>query len=149
MDQCDHSGTIVHFGVFEADLRTGELRKSGVRVPLPGQPFQVCALLLERPGELVTREQLRQRIWPEDTFVDFDQALNAAVSKIRTALGDSADNPRFVETLPRRGYRFIAPVERVSLQPPPSTPERRSWRLQTKPVWLMASMTTLVLLSGL
>src|SRR5215831_4377566 len=118
MDQCDHSGTIVHFGVFEADLRTGELRKSGVRVPLPGQPFQVCALLLERPGELVTREELRQRIWPEDTFVDFDQALNAAIAKIRIALGDEATNPRFVETLPRRGYRFIAPVEKISPQRP-------------------------------
>jgi len=149
MDQCAHSGTIVHFGVFEADLRTGELRKSGVRVPLPGQPFQVCALLLERPGELVTREELRQRIWPEDTFVDFDQALNAAVSKIRIALGDNADNPRFVETLPRRGYRFIAPVERSSFQPSSSAPEPRFWRLKANRVWLIASTTTLVLLSGL
>src|ERR1700687_2345185 len=82
----------------------------GVRAPMRPQPFQVCTLLLEHAGELVTREELRQRIWPEDTFVDFEQALNTAIAKIRLALGDEADNPRFVETLPRRGYRFIGPV---------------------------------------
>src|SRR5258707_3782295 len=102
---------IVRFGLFEADLQTGELRKNGSKVPLQGQPFQVCAILLSRSGELVSREELRQRVWPEDTFVDFDHALNTAITKIRLALGDEADNPRFVETLPRRGYRFIGPVE--------------------------------------
>jgi TolB-like protein/DNA-binding winged helix-turn-helix (wHTH) protein/Tfp pilus assembly protein PilF len=110
MDNGDRSRRIVRFGVFEADLETGELRKNGAKVPLQGQPFQVCAILLERSGKLVTREELRQKVWPEDTFVDFDHAVNTAIKKIRIALGDEADNPRFVQTLPRRGYRFICPV---------------------------------------
>jgi Tol biopolymer transport system component/DNA-binding winged helix-turn-helix (wHTH) protein len=101
---------IVRFGVFEADLQTEELHKSGIKVPLQGQPFQVFAILLEHAGELVTRAELRQQVWPEDNFVDFDHAVNTAITKIRAALGDDADNPRFVETLPRRGYRFIAPL---------------------------------------
>ena len=100
---------LVCFGAFQLDLRTGELRKAGVRVNLPDQPFQVLKTLLDRPGELVTREELRQRLWPAETFVDFEHGLNAAVRRLRDALGDSADVPRFVETLPRRGYRFIAP----------------------------------------
>src|ERR1700687_4780511 len=112
MDESTRSPQIVRFGVFEADLQTGELHKNGVRGPWQGQPFQVCAILFEHSGELVTREELRQEVWPEDTFVDFDHALNTAITKIRLALGDNADNPRFVETLPRRGYRFIGPVER-------------------------------------
>ncbi len=103
----------VRFGVFEADLRASELRKHGLKVKLHGRPFQVLALLLERPGEAVMREELRQKLWPADTFVDFDHGLNNAVNKLREALGDSADNPRFVETLPRHGYRFIAPVEKL------------------------------------
>jgi DNA-binding winged helix-turn-helix (wHTH) protein len=111
MDEVARSAQIVRFGVFEADLQTGELRKNGLRVPLQGQPFQVFAILLEHSGVLVTREELRHNVWPEDTFVDFDHALNTAITKIRLALGDEADNPRFVETLPRRGYRFIGPVE--------------------------------------
>ena len=98
------------FGSLELDLATGELRKGGVRIKLQEQPFQVLRALLERPDEVVTREELRERLWPGDTFVEFDDGLNTAVRKIRQALGDSADNPRFVETLPRRGYRFIAPV---------------------------------------
>ena len=110
MNSGDHSAQIVRFGLFEADLLTGELRKNGRKVPLQGQPFQVFAILLARSGVLVTREELRQQVWPEDTFVDFDHALNTAITKIRLALGDEADNPRFVETLPRRGYRFIGPV---------------------------------------
>ena len=100
----------IRFGAFELDLRTGELRKAGIRVSLPEQPFQVLKALIERPGDLVTREELRQRLWPAETFVDFEHGLNAAVRRLRDALGDSADVPRFVETLPRRGYRFIAPV---------------------------------------
>src|SRR6266568_3710777 len=124
MDNGDRSRRIVRFGVFEADLETGELRKNGVRVPLQGQPFQVCAILLERSGELVTREELRQKVWPEDTFVDFDQALNTAITKIRIALGDDADNPRFVETLPRRGYRFIGPVDSSPAHPSRAPKER-------------------------
>ena len=118
MVEVARSAQIVRFGVFEADLQTGELHKNGVKVPLQGQPFQVCALLLERSGELVTREELRQKVWPEDTFVDFEQALNTAIAKIRVALGDEADNPRFVQTLPRRGYRFIGPVDKPSSQAP-------------------------------
>src|SRR5438046_9399677 len=107
------SSAILHFGVFEADLRSGELRKKGVRLKLQEQPFQVLKALLERPGEVVTREELRSQNWPADTFVDFDNSLNTAINKLREALGDSADNPRFIETLPRRGYRFIAPVTGV------------------------------------
>jgi Tol biopolymer transport system component/DNA-binding winged helix-turn-helix (wHTH) protein len=101
---------IIRFGVFEVDLRSGELRKSGLKLKLTGQPFQVLTILLENPGEVVTREELQKRLWP-DTFVDAEHNLNAAVNRIREALDDSAENPRFVETLPRRGYRFIAPVD--------------------------------------
>ena len=102
---------VVRFGVFELDLASEELRKSGVRVKLTEQPFQVLVTLLERPGELIKRDELRQKLWADDTFVDFDHSLNAAINKLREALGDSPGNPRFVETVPRRGYRFIAPVE--------------------------------------
>jgi Tol biopolymer transport system component/DNA-binding winged helix-turn-helix (wHTH) protein len=101
---------VIRFGIFEVDIRAGELRRKGVKVRLQEQPFQVLAMLLERPGELVTREELRSRLWPADTFVDFDHGLNAAVKRLRDALGDSADSPRFVETLARRGYRFLAPA---------------------------------------
>lgn len=101
----------ITFGVFELDLNAGELRKSGMRLRLQGQPLQVLALLLERAGDVVTREELRQSLWPSDTFVDFDHSLNTAINKLRDALGDSASSPRYVETLARRGYRFIAPVQ--------------------------------------
>ena len=122
---------ILRFGVFEADLRSGELRKQGVRVKLQDQPFLVLKLLLQRPGELVTREELRLQIWAADTFVDFDNGLNTSINKLREALGDSADSPRFIETLPRHGYRFIAPVssgeriEQRAMHPAP----RRGWRI--------------------
>jgi len=106
---------ILRFGVFEADLSTGELRKNGVKVRLQEQPFQILALLLARPGELVTRQDLRDKLWSNDTFVDFDHSLNTAINKLREALGDSASSPRFVETVARRGYRFLASVE--SAQP--------------------------------
>ena len=105
------------FGPFEADLRSGELRKHGVRLKLQDQPFQVLALLLEHAGDVVTREELRQRLWPADTFVDFDTGLNSAVKKLRDVLADSADEPRYIETIPRRGYRFIAPL----VDPNPAT----------------------------
>jgi TolB-like protein len=101
----------VRFGVFEIDLRSGELRKQGVRVKLQDRPFRTLQILLEHAGEVVTREELRQRLWPLDTFVDFDHGLNTAVKKLRSALGDSADSPHFIETLSKRGYRFISPVE--------------------------------------
>src|SRR6266404_1229455 len=104
---------ILRFGVFEVDVRSGELRKQGVRVKLQEQPFHVLTVLLQCPGEVVAREELRNQNWPADTFVDFDNSLNTAINKLREALGDSADNPRFIETLPRRGYRFIAPVTEI------------------------------------
>jgi DNA-binding winged helix-turn-helix (wHTH) protein len=107
------SNGILRFGVFEVDLRSGELRKQGIRVKLQDQPFLVLKLLLQRSGELVTREELRLQIWAADTFVDFDNGLNTSINKLREALGDSADSPRFIETLPRHGYRFIAPVTAV------------------------------------
>jgi TolB-like protein/DNA-binding winged helix-turn-helix (wHTH) protein len=112
------SSMIFGFGPFEADVRAGELRKNGTKVPLQEQPFQVLAVLLERPGELVRRDELRQRVWPRDTFVEFDHALNTAVKKIRSALGDDANAPRYIETIPKRGYRFVAPVTTGNLQAP-------------------------------
>jgi DNA-binding winged helix-turn-helix (wHTH) protein len=105
------STKIVRFGVFEVDLKACELRKHGLRLKLPEQPFQVLAVLLEKPSKIITRDELRNRLWQGDTFVDFDHGLNNAVMKLREVLGDSSENPRFVETIPRRGYRFIAPVE--------------------------------------
>jgi Tol biopolymer transport system component/DNA-binding winged helix-turn-helix (wHTH) protein len=108
----------VRFGVFELDLRSGELRKAGARLKLSDQPFQFLTALLERPGQLVTRDELRQRLWPADTFVDFEHGLNAAVKRLRETLGDPADAPRFIETVPRRGYRFIAPVAPAGGQTP-------------------------------
>src|SRR5258708_27130229 len=101
----------VRFGAYEVDLHTCELWKHGTRVKLVGQPFEILAVLLSRPGQLVTREELRTELWPGDTFVDFNHGLNAAVNKLRDALCDSADDPKYIETLPRRGYRFIASVE--------------------------------------
>src|SRR6267378_4805943 len=101
---------VVRFGLFELDLDSRELRKSGVRIKLQEQPFLILALLVERPGAIVTREELQKKLWPGDTFVDFDLSLNSAVKKLRQALNDDSENPRFVETLYRRGYRFIAPV---------------------------------------
>jgi len=105
---------VIRFGSFEVDLRAGELRRSGLRVKLSGQPFDVLVALLEKPGQVVTREELHDKLWSQDTFVDFEHGLNKAINKVREALGDDADNPRFIETLPRRGYRFLAPVT-----PPP------------------------------
>src|SRR3984893_917811 len=107
----------LRFGAYEADLHTGELWKHGTRVKLVGQPFEILAALGRRPGQLVTREELRSRLWPADTFVDFNHGLNAAVNKLRDVLCDSADTPKFIETLPRRGYRFVAPVEGATAQP--------------------------------
>ncbi|HEV2177116.1 MAG TPA: winged helix-turn-helix domain-containing protein [Terriglobia bacterium] len=129
---------VLRFGAFEVDLRAGELRKHGSNANLQAQPFQVLLTLLERPGEIVTREELRKRLWSADTFVDFEDGLNTCIRKIRQALGDSADNPRFVETLPRRGYRFIAKVEGLTLSGSPDTPlpagAPDSSRPQEKPV---------------
>jgi len=123
----DKGKDIVSFGSFEAELRGGELRRNGSKVRLQEQPFQILTMLLENPGEIVTREELRKRLWPADTFVDFDHGLNAAVKRLRDALGDSAENPRFVETLARRGYRFVAPI---AAKPNGTSPIRRSSRRQ-------------------
>jgi len=110
-----NSSRSLKFGIFEADLRAGELYRSSVKVNLQQQPFRVLASLLERPGQVVHRDELRKRVWAADTFVDFERALNKAINRIREALGDSAENPRFIETVPRLGYRFIAPVQRKTI----------------------------------
>jgi TolB-like protein/DNA-binding winged helix-turn-helix (wHTH) protein/Flp pilus assembly protein TadD len=135
------------FGVFEADPRTGELRKHGVKIKLQDQPFQILALLLERPGEVVTRDELQHKLWPADTFVDFDNGLNTAIKRLRDTLGDSADSPHFVETLPRRGYRFIASVEGIDDFPIQSKHLRM---LQPRKLWIAGGMLAalLVLLVG-
>ena len=119
MSESDRPSRIVRFGLFEANLETRELWKRGIRIPLQGQPFQVFLILLEHPGELVTREILRERVWPQDTFVDFDHALNTSITKIRSALGDDAEHPTYIETLPWRGYRFIVSLETPRTEPPP------------------------------
>jgi cholera toxin transcriptional activator len=111
MAELSSGGRIARFGVFEVDVAAGELRKSGVRIHLQDQPFQLLLLLLQQSGGLLTREELRRELWAEDTFVDFDHSLNTAINKIREALRDSASSPRFVETVARRGYRFVAPVK--------------------------------------
>jgi len=115
--------TVRRFGVFEVNLQSGELRKNGIRRRLSGQPFQILAILIKHHGEVVTREELHSRLWPADTFVDFDHGLNNAVARIREVLDDSSDTPRYIETLPRRGYRFIAPLIDLStvVAPPPAT----------------------------
>ena len=133
---------IVRFGIFEADLRTGELRKNGVKVKLQEQPFRILDELLARRGELVTREELRERIWGGDTFVDFEHSLNTAVAKLRTALHDSVNSPRFVETLPGRGYRFIAPMSGRDQAPGPTAARNRRFMLVL--VFLVAATSILV-----
>lgn len=160
----------VRFGPFEADLRSGELCKEGVRIKLHQQPFQVLALLLEHLGEVVTREELQRKLWPSDTFVDFDVGLNSAVKKLREALHDSAEKPRYIETLPRRGYRFVAPLGKLeapgahSTVPELPSPERpsvlagelrkpASWTRSRRTVWLgvsggLAVATLLIALNG-
>ena len=124
---------LLRFADFQVDLRTGELRKAGTKVKFGGQPFQVLSVLLERRGELVTREELQKLLWP-DTFVDVDHNLNTAINKIRDVLGDSTERPRFIETLPKRGYRFIGeleapvqPLASVVLDRPDRGPFSRHW----------------------
>ncbi|MBI1873255.1 MAG: winged helix-turn-helix domain-containing protein [Acidobacteria bacterium] len=119
-----HARKVVRFGVFELDLRTGELRKQGVKLKLQGKPLQVLQALVESPGQLVTREELRRRLWPSDVFVDFDSGLNTAANRLRITLGDSAENPRYIETLARAGYRFIAPIAVVDASSPPTDAPR-------------------------
>jgi len=132
VEEAVHSPRLVRFGTFEVDLPAGEVRKGGVKLKLTGQPFQVLAILLKRPGEVVTREELQKQLWP-DTFVDVDHNLNTAINKIREVLGDSAENPRYVETLPRRGYRFIGELERLVQPIVAVKPDRRS---HSREAWL-------------
>jgi len=148
---------ILRFGTFEVDVRAGELRKQGVRIKLQEQPFQILCTLLEHRGELVTREELRNRLWPVDTFVDFDHSLNAAIKRLRDALGESADAPVFIETMARRGYRFIAPVKALQdasgkdsssgsdVQSAPLLASRREWRWKSL---IAASVGVLGLAAG-
>src|ERR1041385_2768316 len=122
----------LRFGVFELDPKAGELRKKGMKVRLQGQPIDILVLLLQRPGEIVTREELQKDLWPADTFVDFEQGLNNAMKRLRAALDDDAESPHFIETLPRRGYRFIGEVAAPALpviliEPDRVTPPRTIW----------------------
>src|SRR5689334_14210697 len=120
MESHSHSVRRFRFRDFEADLRSGELRKNGSKIKLQEQPFQILASLLEHPGDVVTREELRKRLWPDNIFVDFENGLNVAIKKLRHALGDEAEPHAFIETLPKRGYRFVAPVE-AAQETAPST----------------------------
>ncbi len=140
-----NSTEVIRFSVFEVNLRAGELRRNGFKLKLQEQPFQVLATLLERPGKVVTREELRARLWPEDTFVDFDHSLNAAVRRLRDTLGDSAETPRFVETVARRGYRFIAPVDgSAGIRTPTATEKPRLYRQ-----WPVLAAISILLLVGI
>jgi DNA-binding winged helix-turn-helix (wHTH) protein len=132
---------VIRFGVFELNTQTGELRKAGVRLKVPEQSIQVLATLLERPGELVTREELRTKLWPDDMVVEFDHSINSAVKRLRQALGDTAETPRFIETLPRRGYRFVFPLERAD-EPKPV----RQVRSKT---YAVAAVVAVICLGGL
>lgn len=118
-----HPSRRYRFGVYEADASTGELRRQGIRVKLNAQPFQVLLLLLDHPGELLTREQIAHALWPEGTFVDYEHGVNSAINRLREALRDPAASPRFIETLARRGYRFVAPVERIDANKSNGTPQ--------------------------
>jgi len=131
MPPSNREAGLLRFGVFEVDLAAGELRKNGARVRLQEQPFQVLTALLQNAGQVVTRDHLREKIWPADTFVDFDHSLNTAVNKIRESLGDSASSPRFVETLARRGYRFIASVDSVAAPAAISSPRAKDGDIRT------------------
>ena len=138
---------IVRFGVFEADLDCRELRKQGRRIRLQDQPFAVLAILLEHAGSVISREDIRQKLWPADTFVDFDHSLNTAVNKIRETLGDSAGSPRFVETVARRGYRFVAEVSwegSPASQPAPVQPKSPAAELPAAPRGLTRSLFVLI-----
>ena len=115
------SARIFRFGVFEVDAATGELRKRGLRIRLQEQPAQFLLMLLDRAGEVVRREEIRRKLWPPDTFVDFDQGLGASLRKLRQALGDDAGTPRYIETIPKQGFRFVAPVKRISELPEAAT----------------------------
>src|SRR5215470_9822964 len=140
--------TKIRFGVYELDRDAMELRKHGVPIRMQEQPFRVLATLVERPGEIVTREELRERIWGKDTFVDFEQSLNKAVNRVREALNDDAARPQYVETIPRRGYRFVAPVigleSHASVAPSSSPSNRQPTDSQVHHPWLGKSAALLL-----
>jgi len=139
----------LRFGVFELDPRAGELRKRGMKVRLQGQPVEILVMLLECPGEIVTREELQKKLWPADTFVDFEQGLNNVMNRLRAALDDDAESPHFIETLPRHGYRFIGPVDKASSQSPSlSAPKGHLGSLTANARWISVGATLLVLLAG-
>jgi DNA-binding winged helix-turn-helix (wHTH) protein len=147
MTHKESSGPVIRFDAFEADFRSGELRKQGLKLKIGDQPFSVLAVLLAQPGEVVTREDLQKKLWPADTFVDFDRGLNKAINRLREALGDSADSPRFIETLPKRGYRFIGTLNTSAplLQITPIQPdviarqeERKPARARAYALWAVA-----------
>jgi len=141
---------LLQFGPFEADVQTEELCRQGVQLRLPRQSFQILAMLLQKPGQLITREELHQALWPSDTFVDFDKGINAAINRLREALGDSAENPRYVETLPRRGYRFIAPVVKPSSPALPARVRKGLFEnLKPKTRWLSVGVTLVALVWGI
>src|SRR5882724_4468615 len=119
--------TVYRFGIFELEVESARLLRQGREIKIQEKPFQLLAVLLEHAGEVVGREQLRERLWPSDTFVQFDDNLNTTVKRVREALNDSADRPRYVETVPRKGYRFIPPVERLGSDPELVPPKRQSW----------------------
>src|SRR5258708_4855122 len=137
---------VISFGPFEADLQTQELRKQGMRLRLPGQSFQILKMLLERSGELVTREELQLALWPSDTHVDFERGVNAAVNRLREVLGDSADSPKLIETLPRRGYRFIGPMVGAKQETEKDLADDSETRARHRFLWrLGAALTGLAL----
>lgn len=144
-------GSVLRFGVFELDLKVGELRKAGALIKLPPQPFKVLALLVCQAGEVVTREEIQQQVWGGETYVDFERGLNFCIRQIRTALGDDAETPRYIETLPRRGYRLIAPVEElaaasVSESPPlEAPPEPVGRRFRTGALWVAGGVLAVLL----
>jgi DNA-binding winged helix-turn-helix (wHTH) protein/TolB-like protein len=138
---------ISRFGAFEVDARASELRKQGVRIKIQSQPLKVLLVLLDHPGEVITREELHQRLWPDNTFVDFEHGLNSALTRLRQALADSADAPRYIETLPRCGYRFVAPVVTVVLDHhPDQAPGAASFSLALRKPWMRLRWTFLVVL---
>ena len=144
-----HSRNVARFGVFEVNLQSGETRKSGIQIKLQGQPYQILAMLLERPGEIVTQEEIRRRLWPADTFVEFEDSIHSAVKKLRQLLGDSADHPRYIETLPRVGYRFIAPLERGATAEAPAEPGPADSTLVARPSATVAPRNRWTWLLGL
>src|SRR5258708_2307866 len=141
------SGRVFRFGVFEVDAATGELRKQGLRVRLQEQPSQLLLMLLERAGEVVGREEICRKLWPPDTFVDFDQSLGTALRKLRQALSDDAETPHYIETIPKHGFRFVAPVERISVvnSPPALETKQEPHMVLGVPILWWAAFATCVL----